>query len=94
MNEIEGTEIDVKFLTMINGKLSEEIIFLREQVRELMIINRQLLDKLLNKEVKRAPVENSDFQPVGGYKSLRSKIEEAEEASRLESAKDQENKEA
>ena len=90
--ESKGTEdTEVKFLERINERLAEEVSFLRIQLQQLMMMNQQLLDKITVKESKRAPVVEGDFSPIGGYVSLRQRIEEAEEASKLEAKKAEED---
>ena len=66
----------------MNQNLTREIEQLQEQNRFLRDQNTKLLEKIIGKE--HLPVKLDDSEPIGGIKSLRTRIREAEANSRME----------
>jgi hypothetical protein len=72
----------IKFLELLNDNLTRQIIQLNEQNKFLREQNEKLLDKIIGKE--QLKVEMQDSEPIGGIKSLRTRIRDAELSSRIE----------
>lgn len=64
----------IRFLEILNERQAEEINFLRDQIRYLQ----------RDKFKQDVEIKLDDYQPLGGFKSLRTKIQEQEQASRDE----------
>lgn len=82
MNNLESEEVpdgEIKYLEKINELQAAEINFLRELVIKLMS------ERTLSRA--RPNIENAEFEPIGGFTPLRERINQAEEASRLEQEK-------
>ena len=77
---------EINYLIILNNTLADQVAFLRQQLISVMEMNKSLIERIgIKSEIKRAPIDDSEFKPIGGYKSLSQKIADAEEASRKES---------
>lgn len=94
MASLEELQNEIKFLEGMNGKLSDEVEFLAQQLTLAQDIIKQLIDKLPGARANRTVNSNQaqDFEPVGGYVSLTDKIREAEEKAKKEYDQSQEAK--
>lgn len=75
------------YLELMNDELGKRIQFLEEELRSEKELNRQLLKKLGVITEIRQSIDMKLFKPIGGYKPLRSKIEEMEKKSSEEARK-------
>jgi hypothetical protein len=75
-------EGDIEFYKQINEIQTQRIQFLENYVRDLREERDRLLAKVLGKE--QVVTDVKDFNPIGGYKSLRQRIAEAEQKAQQE----------
>lgn len=79
------------FLETMNANLAREVQFLHEEVRFYRQQNELLLRRLgITEQIKR-DINVEELSPIGGFKTRRQRIEEAEEASRKEFERVEEN---
>ena len=81
----------IKFLELLNESLAARAQFLETQLLREQELNQALLRKLGILEYIRVEINTGELEPIGGFKTLRQKIKEAEEKSRKEFFEEQEN---
>lgn len=75
---------DTDYLMVLNENLGREVNHLHEEIRELRTLNKELLKKLgILERIKIDKIEGN-LEPIGGFKTLRTRIAEAEAESRKE----------
>jgi len=84
INLINRPNKTIRFLEMLNENNTRHINHLENELRFFKEQNTLLLKRLGITERLKTEIDTSKMEPIGGYKSLRSQIREAEELSRIE----------
>lgn len=75
---------DTNYLELLNDNQAREINHLHDEIKDLKILNRALLRRLGIIDKIKNDINTGEMLPIGGFKSTRSRIREAEAMSRKE----------